>query len=594
MLLAAALALLFASPAWAAEIARGPFLQQPSPTGMMVAWRFDAEAAGEVRYGSLGGALDKSAASPSAVNHRVQLTGLAPGGDYQYQVYSGGEAKSEVFSFRTAPNPGEGFRFAILGDTRSGHVQHQTLVDLMAREEFDFYLNSGDLVSDGETSDLWDVFFEIEAALLRQHAFFPTIGNHDEEEDGTAGNYVASFEVSPASSGVEEYYSFDYGNVHFTVVDGFVHVNSNWLCPDLLFLEECLNGEQQAWLEADLAAAQANAAIDHIIVMTHMGPYSSKEGRNGWGAMRNLMPLFQQYGVDLVLSGHDHYYERGVSGNGIRYMVSGGGGAGLYDCNSPNTWLYPHSVDFSRMVYHYVLVEVAGSLMTFIAKDIDGNEIDSFEIGTPPACTEDADCAGPPGGSCEGSWKCNHFECAWVCDPGQSCESAEDCTRPPPDPCEDGHWECPPQRICQWVCPSQPECQTDEDCRDKPAYDDCPGGYYICEDKICDWMCPSPDGDNADGDEDAASDGDVPIDGDDAVCVAGARRCEGNVVVRCLDDGSGWVRVESCGALECRDGACVTAGEDGDRPTPTIFTFSPSIISAIIAVTSAWPMSIAA
>ena len=568
------LAVLFASTAFAAEIVRGPMLQKPGADRIMVVFDLDRSAEAEIRYGLQGGEMDLIAQAGPARKHKILIEGLQAGTVYDYQVFSGGLSIGGPYRLKTAPNPGEVFNFGIVGDTRSGHSQHLQLLERLNQEEFDFYVNSGDLVSSGEVDEDWEYFFDIEKIILPNHTLFPTIGNHDEDA-GQAELYVGHFEIPDDNSGKEEYYSFTYGNVHFTVLDGHVNITPQWLCIQLIFMGDCFSGEQMAWLENDLLQAQADPIVDHIIVMTHIGPYSSKEGRSGSAQMRSLMPLFMQYGVDLILAGHDHYYERGLSNNGIPYVISGGGGAGLYTPDNDNTLLYPHSYAVRNKVNHYGVVNVTGTLMEFTFTDINGAIIDSFDIGARPACTAasvEADCGSAPPNTCRGHWECLNFECSWVCDP-DTCITPEDCNElDPPTACEGGRWECRPDNVCEWYCPPEPECLTDADCIDKPPYNDCIGGHYICEDAVCDWMC----GIVTDGDENA--DGDAPLsDGDAAspdgdgpetevvaqVCTPGVSRCEGNLVMLCNGAGDGWEMVEDCSPRECVFGRCDGARDGG-------------------------------
>ena len=598
------LGLSLTSSAWALGISRGPMLQAPGRSEMMIVFDLDQQSAAELHYGPSGGALNQVAASPETRRHKVSLTGLQAGTSYQYQVWAGGAPLSEIFSFQTAPNPGEAFNFIVFGDTRSNHNVHAVLISLMQRHDFSFFVNSGDLVSDGEEAGQWVTYFDIQTPVLAEHPLFPVIGNHDEHE-GNAALYVDAFEISTASSGEEEYYSATYGNVHLTVLDHHVNVTPQWLCVGLLFMSDCFTSKQLAWLETDLAMAQADPTIDHIIVTVHIGPYSSKDGRNGSAQMRALLPVFQQYGVDLILSGHDHYYMRGLSGNGIPYVISGGGGAGLYECNNDNSWLYPHTTEVKNMVHHYILVKVVGPQMSFTVYDLDDREIDRFEIGARPACVVDEDCSGDPPVSCDGHWECIHYECSWICDPDQVCETDEDCTGDPPAPC-DGHWECidsecrwicepgapcetdedcvgepstpcdsgvghwicTPNKTCLYICDEVGECVTDEDCRDLEPYNDCPMGFYWCKDHVCDWECPPlPDGDAGGGDADGGEGG-SPVDGDEgpAPCTPGSTRCDGNWVVTCNGSGSGWDRTEDCGEAGCEVGVCLSPDDGQGSP----------------------------
>jgi hypothetical protein len=173
----------------------------------------------------------------------------------------------------------------------------------------------------------------------------------------------------------EDYYSFDYGNAHFIMLDspkGFA-----------------LGSEQYAWLEKDLAATKATWKI----VCHHYAPYSSDnddygDTRSGPGTygdeeVRKIVPLLEQYGVDMVFFGHIHDYERTwplregkVSDRGIVYIQTGGGAGGLEDYAPTHTW-------FTAKVHrdhHYCYVTVNGNALRLTATDIDGRMFDYLDL----------------------------------------------------------------------------------------------------------------------------------------------------------------------------------------------------------------------
>jgi len=354
-----------------AEVVRGPYLQQPTPDGTIVAFDMDEVAAAEVRVGAPGGALDQVFPSTGAsTHHEVSVAGLEVDTAYDYAVFVDGAALSQTRSLTTAVGAGEPFTFLVYGDTRSGHEAHTSVVAAMETEDARFALHTGDLVSDGEDEEDWIEFFGIAGEMLAELPLYPVVGNHD-EEDGAADLYEAIFALPDE----ELYYSFDYGGVHVVVLDQYV--NMVLACAvDEVLVDHCLDEEQMAWLEQDLQAASQTA--DMIFVSAHEGPYSSKASRTGSLQMRVLLPLFAQYGVTAILTGHDHYYERGFSDGGIPYIITGGGGAGLYAIDEPSD--DPHTVVTNESTYHYVLVEVTGQVVRFQAKNPDGGVIDEVVI----------------------------------------------------------------------------------------------------------------------------------------------------------------------------------------------------------------------
>ena len=480
----------------AGEITRGPYLQDVRLDGVVVAWEGLAFSGALVAFGA--SSLEESSAPAVCVGvhcHAV-LTGLPPDSDFLYEVRDGTGALAPSGTFRTAPDWPRPFRFVVFGDNRADHASHSMVVDMILADEFDLVVNTGDMVSDGEVEDQWDVFFGIEAELFRSRPFYPAVGNH-EESDGAVPIVERVFHTPfiSSGSGEETYYSFDYGNVHFLVIDNFVHVHPWYLCVlQGKMYDNCFTPDQESWIHADLASAAGDPAIEHVFVFVHEGPYSSKENRTGSAAMRELLPTFATSKVRIVFSGHDHLYEHGISGNGLHYVVTGGGGAPLYD-STPDllNQMFPHEVLMAESVHNFQVVEVAGDWVKMSTWDVDnGKIIDDIELGTPPACVTPEDCAeGAPGGRCEGAWECVALECVWICAPPPSCQLPDDCPAPDEGACP-GQWECTPAGTCLWVCAPEAECQGDPDCADKPPLSGCPGGAFQCTDSVCEWLCPPP------------------------------------------------------------------------------------------------------
>ncbi|MBM4371351.1 MAG: metallophosphoesterase [Deltaproteobacteria bacterium] len=479
----------------AGTITRGPYLQNVRWDGITIAWEGTGFSGPVVAYGLQTVEEDTSAPQCEGVHCAVVLQGLQPDAMYLYEVRDGGGVLAEAATFRTAPHWPRPFRFVVFGDTRSDQASHSMVVEAILADEFELVFNTGDMVSDGEVEEQWDLFFGIEEDLLRSKPYYPAMGNH-EEDDGEIPIPERLFHTPSLESGSGQmsYYSFDYANVHFTVLDDFVHVNPWYLC--LLqgkVYDNCFTAEQLAWIEDDLAKASQDPTIDHVFVLVHEGPYSSKEGRTGSAAMRDLLPLFAESKVRIIFSGHDHLYEHGISGNGIHYVVSGGGGAPLYD-SEPTVinQLFPHELLLVSEVHNFQVVEVAGPWVSMTAFDVDANEVlDTLELGTPPGCVEPADCGTVPGGTCEGAWECIAWECLWVCAPPPPCAAPTDCPAAPADACL-GHWECTPEGTCLWVCDPDPECVDDTGCADRPPLTDCPGGMFQCSSNVCEWVCPPP------------------------------------------------------------------------------------------------------
>lgn len=242
------------------------------------------------------------------------------------------------------------FSFVALGDTQTGHQYHRSLVDRAVTLSPDFVLHVGDFVASGDDEAQWDVFFAIERDLLRQSPLFGVLGNHEEN----SRNYFDAFHLLHN----ERWYSFDYGSVHFTAlqIDGSADYKPG--------------SDQCTWLEEDLSRADALWKI----VFFHIPPYSSGKHQGDRDVRDTLTPLFVQYGVDLVFSGHDHDYERIVIGDQV-YIVTGGGGAPLYGRTE-----YKWYTMYFASVYHFVSVTVNGGTLTAVGVELDGTQFDVFTL----------------------------------------------------------------------------------------------------------------------------------------------------------------------------------------------------------------------
>ena len=455
-ILALAASLAFIGRARAFELEKGPYLQQITRSSVYVVWETRNAAAGHVRYGLDPELAQRSPQSPADRHHELRLEGLSSGRSYYYALYEGQEARSEVYAFRTDAGPDMPFRFVLFGDNRAGDIAHQDVVDAILSEPgIAFVLNSGDMVSDGEVEEQWVRFFEIE--LMARLTVFAAIGNH-EEHDGEVSIWERLFVNPTEASGTEHYYSFTYGNSRFVVLDGHVEVEPWYLCLlQLKPFDDCFNARQEGFVDQALGAASVDPHIEHTFVLTHVGPYSAKSSRTGSAQMRWHLPAFLEHGVDMVLSGHDHYYEHGISGNGIHYVISGGGGAPLYEV-SPAFWnlFIPHQSIYAESLYHYVVVEVSADRIQVTTKSPEGEVIEQFVVGERPSCAVLEDCADEAPGACPGSWSCTpEGVCLWVCDPPPRCLSPEDCPDPPEGFCR-GEWRCSGERSVPGQRPAAP------------------------------------------------------------------------------------------------------------------------------------------
>ena len=243
--------------------------------------------------------------------HTAMLSGLRPGQTYDYAITDGNARQAGSFRAALPKDTTQPFRFAVYGDNRSFPQRHAAVVKtLLSEMPLDFVVDTGDLVANGAAWPLWKKeFFGPAAAMLSRTAIWPVRGNHE----GNGPLYPALFGLQPAAP----YYSFDYGNVHIVAVDSGID-------------EKAADPEMLAWLEKDLAATKA----EWKLVAYHRPTFDIRDSRATWG-QKDLLPILERHGVDMVVNGHTHIYQRFVpigpaGGKPIVHVTAGGGGAPSY------------------------------------------------------------------------------------------------------------------------------------------------------------------------------------------------------------------------------------------------------------------------
>jgi 3',5'-cyclic AMP phosphodiesterase CpdA len=294
--------------------------------------------------------------SPSLRVEKTTLAGLQPNTRYEYDV---GSADGVKGSFKTPPNGAGPFQFVVFGDTRTRHDVHRRVIEAILKHGVpDFVLHTGDLVANGDDSSLWPVFFDIEKDLLRQAAFFPALGNHERN----SRDFYDFFQVATP------YYSFNWGNAHFIILNSDVgNVAKS------KFVRDAYWAEQTRWLEEDLAGSQK---ADYRFVVAHHPPISAASNRapgNDW--MAALEPLFEKYRLTAGFFGHDHNYQHFLK-NGIHYVITGGGGAPLYDVAKP-----PEGITVKvASIENFTTIRVDGKVARLEAIAVDGTKLDEIEF----------------------------------------------------------------------------------------------------------------------------------------------------------------------------------------------------------------------
>jgi len=249
------------------------------------------------------------------------------------------------------PNKDGALRFAVIGDTGSGSSKQRDVGVMMARYRevfaFEFVLMMGDNMYGGESArDFQEKFEEPYQELLNAKVkFYASLGNHDQ---GLQVNY-GHFNMNG-----KEYYRFKKGNV------AFYALNSNYM-----------DKKQVEWLQKELAQDTS----EWKVCFFHHSPYSSAKKHGSDDQLREVVePIFVKFGVNVVLTGHDHVYEKVKPQKGIYYFVSGAGGKLRSGDLKRSSTLTAKAYDRDL---HFMLFEVVDDQMYFQTISRTGETIDS-------------------------------------------------------------------------------------------------------------------------------------------------------------------------------------------------------------------------
>ncbi|MBS1789400.1 MAG: metallophosphoesterase [Acidobacteria bacterium] len=252
------------------------------------------------------------------------------------------------------------FRFAVLGDAGTGKAGQiaiaNRLTQFLTERPFDTILMLGDnIYSGGKASDIGPKFEQPYAELLRQNVrFYAILGNHDVRNGREFETKYSNFNM-----GGRSYYTLAKAD---DLIEFFALDSTNF------------NDQQLGWLESALSVSKARWKVAFF----HHPLYSSGKSHGSDPRLRSKMePLLIKYGVSVVLSGHDHFYERIKPQHGVLYFVCGAGGQLRSNGIDRHSALTEASND---KVHSFLFAEATKKNLNFWAIDDTGNVLDGVSL----------------------------------------------------------------------------------------------------------------------------------------------------------------------------------------------------------------------
>ena len=386
----------------AQSLTRGPYLQNGNTSATTIRWRTSTATDSVVHYGTTSGNLNLTASNAtSTTEHEIRVTGLSANTTYYYSVGYGATtlASGTDYFVLTAPTGAKPTRIWVLGDACTGSSVQAAVRDAYyaytGATHTDLWLMLGDnAYSSGTDAEYQAKMYAIYPTMMRKSVLWTTIGNHDAgsaDSPTQTGPYYDNAtlpkqgEAGGVASGTEAYYSYDYGNIHF-------------ICLDSTDTPRSATGAMANWLTSDLQ----NTTKDWNVVFFHHPPYTkgshdSDTESNLIEMRQNFGPIFENYGVDLVLCGHSHSYERskfidghyGLSStfSDATMVVQAGSGQGAGAYTKSALGLVPHAGAVYAVpgasgqisggtLNHpamYISLNVAGSMIL----DVNGSTLDA-------------------------------------------------------------------------------------------------------------------------------------------------------------------------------------------------------------------------
>ncbi len=332
----------------AVALTRGPVAESVTQRSAIISFRTSARDHDSVVLQN-GARIDAG----TGVSHVARLTRLTPGEHYDYTV-EGESGALATGTFRAAPLGASTFTFAVVGDFGSGTSDETAVASLIESWHPDFVLTVGDNAYPMGSKELLDRdIFRPYAAVMRESAWFPALGNHDVKADGGEPELEAFH-----SLGKERWYRFTWGNAAVVVLDSDTSVAPG--SPQLRFARRALARRScfrfAAW---------------------HHPPWEPPGRSISPGLRSHVVPLVQKDDIQVVFVGHLHAYARSRPHRGVVYVAVGTGGHSL--SNDARKLTIPSARNVQGR-FGALRVDVAGHEARFRYETVDGSVRDRFRL----------------------------------------------------------------------------------------------------------------------------------------------------------------------------------------------------------------------
>ena len=355
----------------------GPHVMHTTQTSVALIWETEAVGGTRVEYGkdeTYGSQVEGAAGTM----HEVVVPDLAPATLYHYRACSDALCTADL-TFSTAPVPGQKFRFAVYGDSRTDFANHGAVAQSIIGSAPVLAFNVGDVVSSGDRSEYKTEHFDPTRQLGHYIPLYVSIGNHEWKEADVLGQedvpnfreYVA-FPVVPEHRIPELSYSFTFGDAFFLILDNTLDGG------DLFFTLAGFEAPLAKWLRETAESDEAKAAKWRFAFM-HYPPASPchEDWTNLIATREDVIPLLRDNDFHALFAGHVHDYER-QDWDGFPAIITGGGGAGLEDietCAFP----LPQLVEIHSQ-HHHLTVDLGEDTAHVRAVGLDGEVFDEITI----------------------------------------------------------------------------------------------------------------------------------------------------------------------------------------------------------------------